>query len=296
MHVSLGDGLAHGTPEALLRQRTLVESLGGTFHNVLGEDTADAILEFSRGVNASHIVIGETSRGPLRSALLPGASPGVIRGSGDMDVVVVTHHQTKDTGLRRRASALSPGRRMAGWVLAVLGPPLLALALLDTDNLSLVSLAMLGLTVAVALVGGLAPAVAAALIGGLALNYLFIEPIYTWTINQPSNAAALLRDGGRRGRRRDRGRQRRPPDQGGRPSPRRGRHPDPARQLRPARRGRPARHAGTHPRDLRRDQRIPAPARQPCSRLACDRIQRGRPRRPPTDAGRRACRSPTTWS
>ena len=192
LHVSLGDGLAHGTPEALLRQRALVESLGGSFHNILGEDTADAILEFSRGVNASHIVIGETSRGPLRSALLPGASPGVIRGSGDMDVVVVTHHQPKDTGIPRRASALSPGRRMAGWVLAVLGPPLLALALLDTDNLSLVSLAMLGLAVAVALVGGLAPAVAAALIGGLALNYLFIEPTYTLTINELSNAAALL--------------------------------------------------------------------------------------------------------
>ena len=192
LHVSLGDGLAHGTPESLLRQRALVESLGGSFHNILGEDTADAILEFSRGVNASHIVIGETSRGPLRSALLPGASPGVIRGSGDMDVVVVTHHQPKDTGIPRRASALSPGRRMAGWVLAVLGPPLLALALLDTDNLSLVSLAMLGLAVAVALVGGLAPAVAAAVIGGLALNYLFIEPTYTLTINELSNAAALL--------------------------------------------------------------------------------------------------------
>jgi two-component system sensor histidine kinase KdpD len=192
LHVSLGDGLAHGTPDALLRQRTLVESLGGTFHNVLGEDVAAAILEFSRGVNASHIVIGETSRGPLRSALLPGASPGVIRGSGDMDVVVVTHHQTKDRGIPRRASALPRSRRVAGWLLAVLGPPLLALALLNTDNLSLVSLAMLGLAVAVALVGGLAPAVAAALIGGVALNYLFIEPTYTLTINELSNAVALL--------------------------------------------------------------------------------------------------------
>jgi two-component system sensor histidine kinase KdpD len=191
LHVSLGDGLAHGTPDALLRQRTLVESLGGTFHNVLGEDIADAILEFSRGVNASHIVIGETSRGPLRSALLPGASPGVIRGSGDMDVVVVTH-QAKDPRIPRRASALSPRRKVAGWVLAGLGPPLLALALLNTDNLSLVSVAMLGLTVGVALIGGLAPAVATALIGGVALNYLFIEPTYTLTINELSNAAALL--------------------------------------------------------------------------------------------------------
>ena len=191
LHVSLGDGLAHGTPDALLRQRTLVESLGGTFHNILGEDIADAILEFSRGVNASHIVIGETNRGPLRSALMPGASRGVIRGSGDMDVVVV-NHQTKDGGIPRRASAISRGRKVAGWLLAIVGPPLLALALLNTDNLSLVSLAMLGLAVAVALVGGLAPAVAAALIGGVALNYLFIEPTYTLTINELSNAAALL--------------------------------------------------------------------------------------------------------
>ena len=98
LHVSLGDGVAHGTPDALLRQRSLVESLGGTFHNVLGEDIADSILEFSRGVNASHIVIGETSRGPLRSALLPGTSRGVIRGSGDMDVVVITHHGPREAG------------------------------------------------------------------------------------------------------------------------------------------------------------------------------------------------------
>ena len=33
---------------------------------------------------------------------------------------------------------------------------------------------------------------AAALIGGVALNYLFIEPTYTLTINELSNAAALL--------------------------------------------------------------------------------------------------------
>ncbi len=111
LHVSLGDGLAHGTPDALLRQRSLVESLGGAFHNVLGEDIAEAILEFSRGVNASHIVIGETTRGPLRSALFPSASRGVIRGSGDMDVIVVTHPQAGRRQATRSRSPLSRGRR-----------------------------------------------------------------------------------------------------------------------------------------------------------------------------------------
>ncbi|MGB8020237.1 MAG: sensor histidine kinase KdpD [Candidatus Nanopelagicales bacterium] len=193
LHVSSGDGLAHGTPEALLRQRALVESLGGTFHNVFSDDVAQAILEFSRGVNATHIVIGETRRGPLRSALFPGASPGVIRGSGDIDVVVITHQETGERkAIPRRASSLSRARRLRAWLLAVLGPPLLALTLLNTDNLSLVSMTMLGLTVAVALVGGLAPALAAALWSGLALNYLFIEPKGTLTINEPGNAIALL--------------------------------------------------------------------------------------------------------
>ena len=192
VHVSRGDGVATGAPEALVRQRALVERLGGTYHTILDEDIARAILEFARGVNATHIVIGETARSRLHGLLLPSPTAEVIRGSEDIDVIVVTHSGPTHTPARPPRSSLSRNRRIAGWFLALVGPPVLAAALMNTDNLSLVSLVMLGLTVAVALVGGLAPAVIAALIAGVALNYLFIGPTYTLTISEPSNALALL--------------------------------------------------------------------------------------------------------
>ena len=192
LHVSRSDGVASGTPEALIRQRSLVESLHGTFHNVLDDDVARAILDFSRSVNASHIVIGETARGRVRAFLAPSPSAGVIRGSEEMDVIVVTHDdRTADRSARRR-NPLRASRRAVGWVLAILGPPVLGALLLQVDNLSLVSMTILAFTVVVALVGGLAPAVASALIAGAMLNYLFIPPTGNLTISAPANAAALL--------------------------------------------------------------------------------------------------------
>ncbi len=192
LHVSRSDGVATGTPETLIRQRDLVESLDGTFHNVLDDDVARAILDFSRGVNASHIVIGETARSRVRALLAPSPSAEVIRGSGDMDVIVVNHSGAPRSGWRRRRHPLRPSRRAIAWVLALAGPPVLESLLLEVDNLSLASMVMLAHTVVVALVGGLAPAVATAIIAGVMLNYLFIPPTGTLTIAQPSNAAALL--------------------------------------------------------------------------------------------------------
>lgn len=192
LHVSRSDGVASGTPEALIRQRDLVESLHGTFHNVLDDDVARAILEFSRSVNASHIVVGETARGRLGGFLTPSPSAEVIQGSEDMDVIVVTHGAQGRAGLRRTRNPLHPSRRAVAWALAVLGPPALETLLLGVDSLSLVSMTMLAYTVVVALVGGLAPAVATALIAGVMLNYLFIPPTGNLTISEPANALTLL--------------------------------------------------------------------------------------------------------
>ena len=46
--------------------------------------------------------------------------------------------------------------------------------------------------VATALIGGLVPAVVAALSSGLLLNVLFTPPVYTLTIAEPANAAAIV--------------------------------------------------------------------------------------------------------
>ena len=92
VHVERGDGLASASPELLAHQRALVEDLGGTYHTVIGDDPAEAVLEFARQVNATQIVIGATRRSRLKQMFTRGVGEAIIEGSGDdIDVYVVTH-------------------------------------------------------------------------------------------------------------------------------------------------------------------------------------------------------------
>jgi two-component system sensor histidine kinase KdpD len=87
------------------------------------------------------------------------------------------------------------GQQLAGWILATVGAPALTVALLPLrGSLNLVSDALLFLvvSVAVAVVGGLAPSLFAAIEGALLLNYFFTDPIRTLTIEDPNNAVALI--------------------------------------------------------------------------------------------------------
>lgn len=195
LHVSRSDGLSGAAPDTVARQRQLVESLGGTWHSVIGDDVGATILDFARGVNASQIVLGAPRRGRLGSLFSPGPGPAVVRDSGDIDVHIVTHEQHgRGVGQPGRGSQLGSRRRLVGWLVAVLGP--LALTLLlhltrDLHGLPTVLLLFLALTVGVALVGGMAPAVVAALACGLLANYFFTPPTFTFTIAEPENALAI---------------------------------------------------------------------------------------------------------
>src|SRR5258708_14448304 len=74
-------------------------------------------------------------------------------------------------------------------------PPVVALGLATLRqhlNLTRDLLVFLIGVIAVALVGGLVPAVIAAIVGSLFLNYYFTPPFYTFNINEPNNALALV--------------------------------------------------------------------------------------------------------
>lgn len=199
LHVSRSDGLTGAAPDALARQRLLAESLGGSWHSVVGEDVATAILDFARGVNATHAVVGASRRSRLAAALSPGVGQRVIDGSGDIDVHVVTHAAARGGGggSRRRSalSALPARRRAAGWFGSVAGPvALTGLLHLTRVNHELPSelLLFLALVVGVALIGGMWPAVLAAVLSGLLANWYFTPPYGTLTIAAPANAVALF--------------------------------------------------------------------------------------------------------
>ena len=79
-------------PGALAAQRALVESLGGSFHQIVGDDIPGTLVEFAQGADATQLVIGVSRRSRLMAALTgPGIGSEVIRRSGDIDVHIVTH-------------------------------------------------------------------------------------------------------------------------------------------------------------------------------------------------------------
>ncbi|MGO4258035.1 DUF4118 domain-containing protein [Marmoricola sp. RAF53] len=196
VHVARSDGIAGASAGALAEQRLLVESLGGSYHQVLGEDVAQSLLTFAEAENATQLVLGDSRRPAWKRLFQPGEASEVIRSSGDIDVHVVTHKEV-GRGLRlpARGGSLSRRRRIRGFVLGVLLPVLLTVCLIPVrDDLNLVSDMLLFLlaTVVVALVGGLAPALIAAVLGSAMINYFFTPPLHTLTISDTNNALALF--------------------------------------------------------------------------------------------------------
>ena len=195
VHVTVGDGLTGASPANLARQRTLVESLGGTYHQVVGDDIPQALLDFARGVNATQLVLGASRRGRFAQLFSRGVGVTTTALSGAIDVHMVTHEEVS-LGRRRspRAGGLTRRRRLAGFGLAAAGLPLLTLLLANLrGQLSLASEILLFLVavVAVALAGGLYPALFAAVAGSLLLNYYFTPPFSRFTIGEWENALAL---------------------------------------------------------------------------------------------------------
>lgn len=195
VHVSRPDGLVPVDAAALQRQRTLTAQLGGTFHQIVGEDTAAALIEFARGANATQLVIGASRHSPLRRLLGGSTAQSVIRSAGLIDVHIVSVAAAAE---RMRLPATSGGvtarRRTLASALALLALPALSLALWRVNEpqaLSTIVLLYQLLVVVTAMIGGMWPALACALASGLLLDYLFMEPLYLVTIADPRHLAAL---------------------------------------------------------------------------------------------------------
>ncbi|MBF9068311.1 ATP-binding protein [Streptacidiphilus fuscans] len=200
VHVARSDGLADANPAALATQRHLVESLGGSFHSVVGDNIPQALLDFARASNATQLVLGTSRRGTLRRALTAGRGIGetTVELSGDIDVHMVTHEEAG----RGRHMPAAPGRRVArstarrwaGIACGLVLPPLLTLILCQTRhaiNLTSDTLLFLAVVVGISCLGGIVSALVASVVASLLLNYYFIPPVHSLTIAEPNNVLAL---------------------------------------------------------------------------------------------------------
>ncbi|MEV6670937.1 DUF4118 domain-containing protein [Streptomyces sp. NPDC051162] len=199
LHVVPGDGLAASSPAALDDQRSLVESLGGSYHQTTGDDVVEALLEFARAENVTQIVLGASRRGRLSALLRVGVGRRTIRGSGPIDVHIVTHEEAAGSSVLMRLPhpVRGTGRRrywfaMAGTAVLLPVLTLVLTALRDRLDLSSDLVVYLLAVVVVALVGGLWPALVAAVAAGLLADYFFTSPVHSLDVTHGNEILALV--------------------------------------------------------------------------------------------------------
>jgi two-component system sensor histidine kinase KdpD len=197
VHVISPTALTGADPGALALQRGLVESLGGSYHQIIGDDVSAALLDFARAEEATQLVLGTSRRSRIATFLTGlGVSARTIRNSGPIDVHMVSHSEAaRGEQLPRGRGGLTIKRRAEGAALAALLLPSLTVALTHTRahvNYASQLLAYLLTVVAVALVGGIWPALAAAIAGTALVNWFFTPPFHTWTVAEANNIVAIV--------------------------------------------------------------------------------------------------------
>ncbi|MFB8240711.1 ATP-binding protein [Kitasatospora purpeofusca] len=196
VHVTRSDGLAGASSGALAQQRQLVESLGGSYHVVVGDDIPTSLLAFARAHDATQLVLGTSRRGRTARFLTgPGIGETTVDASEDIDVHMVTHEFTGRGRLPALGRRHSRRRTVAGFLAGPIVPSLLTLVLSqfhDTVNLTTDALIFQLGVVVVALLGGATSALLASLVASVLLNYFFIPPVHAFTIGETNNIIALI--------------------------------------------------------------------------------------------------------
>ena len=177
----------------------LVQTLGGEVATVpaASRRIADDVLAFARMSNATQIVVGKSDRSALFELVNGSVVHDLVRRAGNIGIHVVAGDEPGDRLVSARGEGRAPEPRAdlapflwAGLgIAAALGFAELAQPLIGLESIDLVFLTAV---VVVAARFGLWPSLFAVVLSSLAYNFFFLPPLYTFTIADPTNVAALF--------------------------------------------------------------------------------------------------------
>jgi two-component system, OmpR family, sensor histidine kinase KdpD len=171
----------------------LAERLGAEAVRLEGNDRVGAILRYAKKENITQILCGRSARLGFARLFRRTLAGELIRRASDVSVHLITGPQVPKRFVwpkLPRSDDLTAGLVLA---LVSVGASVVAGSLL-IRWLALPNLSMVFLTAVMlcAITYGRVSAIAAAVLSFLAYNFFFIEPIYTFTVAQPSELLALL--------------------------------------------------------------------------------------------------------
>ena len=166
----------------LAEHQRLAESLGAEVVSLTGESVADALLEFARARNVTRIIVGKPTRPRWREVLRGSLVDAVVRGSGDIDVHVISGDRDEAPRPPPARPQRAPARDyLAALVQAVVTTGLAALVFERVDGSDIIMLYILGIMV-VAVRHGRGPATLAAVLGVLAFDFFYVPPYLTLAV------------------------------------------------------------------------------------------------------------------
>lgn len=172
--------------DRIAKNMRLAEDLGARTLTVVGEDFIDEILDIARKQNVTAIVVGKTKHKSLLEFIRGSVVDNIIRQSGDVNVYVIQGAKESETEAAVKTKRVIPLDPVNYFYLSLLMvAAVTGLAYLLKEQLEMVNIALLYIIPVLlsAFWWGRWPSYLSAITGVLAFDFLFIEPLLTFTVS-----------------------------------------------------------------------------------------------------------------
>ena len=162
----------------------LAESLGAETVTLTGHRVSEEILRYARLRNVGKIIVGKPTHPRWKDKILGSPLDEIVRGSGDIDVYVITGDAPESAPRRVEKKALPPWKPSEWlWALSTVAAAtgIAAVMFPYFELLDLVMVYLLGIVVA-AIRTSRWPTLAATLLSIAAFDFFFVPPYYTFAV------------------------------------------------------------------------------------------------------------------
>ncbi len=163
----------------------LAESLGAEIVTLSGQRMSEEILTYARGRNVTRIIIGKPTHPRWKDKLFGSPLDEIVRGSGDIDVYVISGDVAERHAHREPAERTHIWRRSEwAWSVVTVAACTVVARLLFPyfERLDIAMVYLLGVVFAASRTGKW-PSLFTALLSVAAFDYFFVTPYYTFAVS-----------------------------------------------------------------------------------------------------------------
>jgi two-component system sensor histidine kinase KdpD len=176
-----GQAISVADREALVQNLQLAQELGAQASTLSGHSVADEVLAYARAHNVTKIIVGKPTHGRWRDKIFGSLLDHLVRGSGDIDVYVITGDAEEGRPPRRRVVERKAGWRDYAWATLIValcsGLGAAVFQYLSVTDVAMVYLLGAGV---VASRFGRGPSIFTAFLSIAVFDFFFVPPRFTF--------------------------------------------------------------------------------------------------------------------